>query len=417
MTDDIRHQLKAWLNRLEATPVQNATSRFVFCRSLAHKMGLGHRRYQLVTIGGTNGKGSTAAVIESILLTQGYRVGVFSSPHLFEFNERIRLNGVPVDDSTLLDAFKNVATYAGADDLGYFACAFFAAMLIFHNTPLDVVILEVGIGGRLDTTNVMDPDLTIITNVGYDHFDRLGNDREVIARQKAGIMRPAVPLIYGGDKLPLTVTARANELKSPVYHMGRDFKVDQYQTNWDYTDDELSFNELVLPHMPVANFACAIKALTLLCPQMNTTKRQLQHVARGLNLPGRLQYYEGPPCHLFDVAHNPDAARYLSEHLLHVRQRVVAVAAMQGHKLLQATLAPLLAYVDKWHLAELNDTTQTRFVLSNILADQGVANQIVHADLASAYYQALNQTAKNDMLLVFGSFHTVAYVWHHCLRW
>ncbi len=421
--EPMTRSLSDWLAFIEAQHPRSIDMGLERVRAVAERMGLGKPARHVITVGGTNGKGSTVAFIEAIVRAQGWKVGAYTSPHLLRYNERVRIDGREADDAALVQAFEAVEAARvlrqAQDDrdipLTYFEFGTLAALWLFERAELDLAILEIGLGGRLDAVNIVDPDVAVITAVDLDHQDWLGNDREAIGFEKAGIARAWKPLVLGEDDPPASVLRHAYAIGASAIRGGSDFLIDPPDFGagtWHWR--EVGFEiELPLPQLtaPVQlrNAATAIAALRALDAQIDDAA-----IARGVaeaQLPGRLQRFErGGISVLVDVGHNPQAAAALADALrkgAHAGRTFAVYAALadKDHAGVVAALAP---QVDAWLLAGTAETGArglTAQQLAEKLAGSAAAGGSVHADVASALQAALAQAATGDRILVFGSFH------------
>ena len=417
----------AYIERQHPRPIDMGLDRV---RDVAARMRLGRPARHVITVGGTNGKGSTVAFIEAIARAAGWKVGAYTSPHLLAYNERVRIEGRDADDAPLVAAFAAVEAArsaagqgGGADDvaLTYFEYGTLAALWLFERSGLDLAVLEVGLGGRLDAVNVVDADVAVITTVDLDHQDWLGADRERIGFEKAGIARAWKPLVLGEDDPPSSVLGHAYAIGASTWRVGSDFffeRVDDARWRWRELGFEL---ELPLPALaaPVQlrNAAAAIAALRALDATLPDSA-WAQGVAAA-RLPGRLQRFQrGGVEVVVDVGHNPQAARELATWLdaAPVAGRCLAIYAALGDKDAGGVAGALDGRVDAWFLAglEMAGPRGTSVdMLAARLAGTRAARAARHPDVASALSAALAQARAGDRILVFGSFHTAA----TALRW
>ncbi len=350
--------------------------KFNYCKQVAQQSGLNNLSSKVITVGGTNGKGTAVAELESILISNGYSVGSFTSPHLFKINERIKLNGEPIPNSIMLKGFSCAKKIIDKKRVSYFGFLTFVALAIFKEFDPDFIILEVGIGGRLDTTNIVDSDYAIITNVALDHVEILGKDRVAIAYEKVGIARANGVLVYGEDNVPSSILNVVDDLNIDLHIVSKE-KVSVYLAkllNSRYGYD-LS--------IPCSRYPC------------------------DFSLPGRLQLVRGEIDHLFDVAHNPASAERLSLMLRELNyKRVLAVVGIKHHKLIEETIRPLISVVDRWFVGELelNVNTKDRFK-PLVESNSGVVKY--SNMICNSYDMALREALPDDLVLVFGSFVTV----------
>lgn len=365
---------------------------------------------KVITVAGTNGKGSTCAIMEAILIDAGYKVGVYSSPHLIEYNERVRINGINATDEQLTQAFSFIEQSRGETSLSFFEFGTLAALRAFQLEKLDVVILEVGLGGRLDATNVVDHDVSIITSLAIDHVDWLGSDINVIGFEKAGIFRANRPAICGQPKAPHTVAAHADDINANLFQVGihYDYKVDaQNPQLWHWQSGVFDLTDLPVPNLPLANAATALMALGE--SHLDLTDINIVNGLRCAQLTGRMQVLSQAPTILLDVAHNPHSAEYLVEQLRkqYPNRIIHAVVGMLHDKDIESTLAVLNPVVDHWYPASLSGPrAATEAELCQFLSQvEGHFENPV-----SAFKVAQDQVQTSDVLLVVGSFHTVGEV-------
>jgi len=373
-------------------------------------------RQPVITVGGTNGKGSCVALLEAMLRGGGYRVGAFTSPHLVDYRERIRINGTWVSEASLVAAFERIADALGSDSLTFFEFNTLAALLTFETAAPDVVVLEVGLGGRLDAVNVVDADVAVVVSVGLDHMDWLGPDLESIGREKAGIFRPGRPAICGMPAPPRSLREVADMQGARLRLRGRDFRgVERADGAWDYYDDHGALAGLPAPALEgvaqVGNAATALAALRELAAQLPLSRAAIEAGLRQVQLQGRFQRVAGAAGieWVFDVAHNPDAAAVLAESLARIpaRGRTLAVCGMLADKDVPTVLGALRDQVDRWFAAT---TDGLRGLDAAELASRGAAAGIAMIP-AGSVHQAMDLAASvaraGDRIVVFGSFHTV----------
>ncbi|MET0065102.1 MAG: bifunctional tetrahydrofolate synthase/dihydrofolate synthase [Candidatus Thiodiazotropha sp.] len=369
-------------------------------------------RAALITIAGTNGKGSCAALLESIYRQAGYQVGSYTSPHLRRYNERVRLNGVNVTDEALCRAFDRIDQARDDVPLTYFEFGTLAALLLFAEADLDVLILEVGLGGRLDAVNIVDPDVALITTVDLDHCDWLGSDRQQIGREKAGIMRPLRPVVLGDPQMPESVLSHARSIRAGVYLAGREFHADAALQGWVWFQGRSSGIRLPDSNLQGKgqryNASAVVMVTRLLQDRLPLTWDQLAEGLRRVSLPGRLQLIPGSPSLLLDVAHNPQAVDILTHHLkqLNWSGRVFAVAGLLQDKDARDILTRVAPQVERWFLVDLTGSRgRDAGQLARVLAEIGAAGEVsCHADVTDAWHAAHAAATVDDLLLIFGSF-------------
>lgn len=372
----------------------------------------------LVTVAGTNGKGSTCAMLESILLAAGYKVGLYTSPHFLRYNERVRLDGVPVGDERLCEAFESVERARGNISLTYFEFGTLAAWEIFTSRPLDAVILEVGLGGRLDAVNVFDTDCAVLTSVDLDHMDYLGDTRERIGSEKAGIFRTGKPAVVADTDPPRSVIERADSLRADLRLIGRDFGFQQQGQQWMYWGRNGRRGGLAAPALrgerQLANAAAALAALDELRERLPVGMQDVRGGLAGVELPGRFQVLPGRPTVVLDVAHNPQAARVLADNLgsMGFYADTYAVFGMLKDKDIDGVCRALKDRFSAWFAADLAvPRGASARTLADSLARAEAGGEVVCFEKPlDAYAAARRRAGENDRIVVFGSFHTVAEV-------
>ena len=404
----------AYLEQLHPSAIDMGLDR---SRQVASQLGLTRPAPRVITVTGTNGKGSTCAFVAALLQSQGLKVGVYSSPHLLHYNERVKVQGVEATDAELCAAFAAVETARGAVSLTYFEMGTLAAFWLFEQAQLDAVVLEVGLGGRLDAVNLIDADLALVTSIGVDHADWLGDSRESVAFEKAGIFRAGRPALCGDLDPPEPLLAKARELGCPLLLRGEDFDLSINQHSWDWRGiahgEQVELNGLPLLDLPMQNAALALQAFASLGYPL-----QLDVVGRALavtRLAGRLDRrtvrWQGKTLNLLlDVGHNPHAAHFLVQCL--ARRPVVgkrhAVFGLLADKDLEGVVAHLVLAIDDWAVAPL-PTSRTRPVeqLQSVLQNLG-AQVASYQSVASALEAQCAHATADDEILLFGSFYCVA---------
>ncbi|MGP9802221.1 bifunctional tetrahydrofolate synthase/dihydrofolate synthase [Rheinheimera sp. NSM] len=406
------HSLADWLCYIEQShPIHQIELGLERVLRVAQQADLQQLPGKTILIGGTNGKGTTARCLEQLLLAQGFSVGVYSSPHLLHFNERLRLNGSDVADADWVSAFAFIEQLRGDIALTYFEFTTLVAFRLLQQHQVDFCLIEVGLGGRLDATNIVTPAVSVITTVDLDHQDWLGNDRETIGREKAGIFRPGGTAVIGELDPPQSVLQHSAALKCRSVVVQRDYHYSEQADSWQWHSAGATYTALPLPAMPVQNAACALAVLQQLA--LLPTPEQLAAVLTGLTLPGRMQWLQQQPAIIVDVAHNPQSARYLAQQLRRLKPRfgrVLALSGMLKDKDIQQTLLPLTTLFDQWHLVSLGGA---RGAGARQLAEQlpqGTANVVLHEDVLSAYQAVSARLQPDELLVVFGSFFTVSAV-------
>lgn len=366
----------------------------------------------VITVGGTNGKGSTSAILESFYRAAGYRTGAYFSPHLIRYNERVRINAEEVTDEALCQAFAAVEEARGATPLTYFEFGTLAALWLFAHTGVEVAILEVGLGGRLDAVNIVDADVAVVVSVGTDHKDWLGPDRETIGREKAGIFRAGRPAIIGFD-VSESVAREAHRMNARAVIARRDFHYEESPWAWRFLSAARAW-DLPYPALrgryQLANASCALAAAEAL-PGLTLTAQDVRAGLQAVRLAGRFQTLPGPgPRVVLDVAHNGEAAHALALTLneQRVAGRTLAVVGMFKDKPIIEVFEALRGSFDGWFLASLDDPRGADAVfLEAALRTAGVTPDGLYDDPVEAYTAALGCARDDDRVVVFGSFKTV----------
>jgi dihydrofolate synthase/folylpolyglutamate synthase len=369
-----------------------------------------------ITVGGTNGKGSTCAYLERILLEAGYRIGLYTSPHLLRYNERVRLQGEEVDDGTLAASFARVEAARGATALTYFEFGTLAALAVFAQAKVEAAILEVGLGGRLDAVNIVDADCAIVLSVDLDHQSYLGNDRESIAMEKAGIFRPDRPAIFGDTDPPRSLVKHAESIGADLQLLGRDFRLEAQDRQWDFIGRRGARRALPIPALrgrwQLKNAAAALAALDELADRLPVSLGEIKRGLTLVRLAGRLQSLPGRPLVVLDVAHNPHAARSLADGLgdMGFFQNTFAVFGILADKDIGGVVDAVRARMDRWFVAAPEaDRAASAAQIAGVLESHGAgAATRSFATITAALEAARREAGPDDRIVVFGSFHTVA---------
>ena len=378
--------------------------------------GRGEGRAPTITVGGTNGKGSTCAFLERILIESGYRTALYTSPHLLRYNERVRIDGEDVGDAALVEGFERVEAARAGTPLTYFEFGTLAALALFAEARVEVSILEVGLGGRLDAVNIVDADCAIVASVDLDHQAWLGDDRESIGFEKAGIFRKARPAIVSDPQPPDRLLAHARDIGAQLQVIGRDFRYEASERQWDFVGRRGAKRALPMPALrgrwQLRNASAALAALDELTDRLPVS---LGEVKRGLvlvRLAGRLQVLPGRPSIVLDVAHNPQAARALAEGLgdMGYFENTFGVFAILSDKDVGGVVDAMRGRIDRWYAAcSDSDRAAPTARVVEALGERGLADKTrAFATVASAFEAARRDAGPNDRIVVFGSFTTVA---------
>jgi len=384
-------------------------------RGIAKKLNLDTPSNTVITIGGTNGKGSCVIYLESMLLAYGYKVGAYISPHILHFNERIRINGNNINDAKLVEAFSRIHPICKDSEITYFEFITLATLYIFKNTDLDIILLEVGLGGRFDAVNIIDSDISVITTISFDHTQQLGNTLEQIGYEKAGIMRPLKPCICGSKYIPNSIINYAQSIQTKLYCLNKDFYYSCAKNNsWSLKIHNKKLDDLPLPKLSLQDAATAIMTISLL-PDFSAIPKWDNAIKTGLRnakLLGRFQTIRDNPLVIIDVAHNPESTQFLAEQLANqpISGKTFAVVGILKDKDIKNTLEPMIPQIDQWFVGSL-DTETKRGASSKELIK---FLDIIEAKLCynckcmyNAYRIALSTCTDKDRIIVFGSFYTI----------
>jgi dihydrofolate synthase / folylpolyglutamate synthase len=408
--------LDSWLAYISAQHPASIALGLERVRTVAGRMGLPPPPVT-ITVGGTNGKGSTCAYLERILTESGYRTGLYTSPHLVRYNERVRVAGEEAGDAALAAGFERVEVARRDTPLTYFEFGTLAALAVFAEAGADALVLEVGLGGRLDAVNIVDADCAVVVTVDLDHQAWLGEDREAIGFEKAGIFRAAHPALCGDRDPPRRLVEHAAAIGAPLQLIGRDFRYEALPPQqWDFIGRRTTKRALPMPALrgrwQLANASCALAALDEVAERLPVS---LGEVKRGLalvRLPGRMQVLPGRPAVVLDVAHNPQAARALAEGLgdMGFFENTLGVFAMLGDKDVGGVVDAMRQRIDRWYVSSAQvERAAPAARLAEALARRGLEKTTrAFATVASAFDAARRDAGPNDRIVVFGSFHTVA---------
>ncbi len=398
--------LAAWLSYLENLHSKAIDMGLERVSQVAARLDVLKPAPFVFTVAGTNGKGTTCRTLESMLMAAGYKVGVYSSPHLVRYTERVRVQNAELAESAHTASFAEIEAARGDISLTYFEYGTLSALWLFRQAQLDVVILEVGLGGRLDATNIVDPDVAVVTSIALDHTDWLGPDRESIGREKAGIFRAGKPAIVGEPEMPHTIADVAQEKGALLQRRDVDWRYSVTQSGWRFEDAKGALDNLPLPQVPQPNAATALAALR--ASGLAVDEQAIRDGIQQAILAGRFQIVSESPRLILDVAHNPHAAAYLAGRLKSLPKtgRVLAVIGMLHDKDIGGTLACMETVVDSWYCAPLEGP---RGATAEQLMEHLGQGQ-TFASVEQAWREAMADARPEDTVLVCGSFHTVAHV-------
>lgn len=372
--------------------------------------------FPIITVGGTNGKGSTCAMLEQIYHQAGYKVACYTSPHFLRYNERVRIRCQEISDGDLLKAFSAVEAARGDTPLTYFEFGTLAAVWHFVQNKVEVAVLEVGLGGRLDAVNAFEPDCAVVTAVDFDHMDFLGDSRESIGFEKAGIFRKDVPAICGDLNPPHSLVEHAHAIGAQLRQIGKDFGIEPRPGSWTYSAGTAQISSLPVPALigsfQLENAACVIDALQAMQKRLPVGREDMVKGLESVRLPGRFQLCGIAPQVILDVAHNPHAAHALAQNLqqLPKSNRTLAVFGMLADKDVAGVIQEMGVQVDAWYLADIpGPRGATAQQLARLIHQYDKECDVrKYPDVATAYRQACLDAGQNDRIIVFGSFYTVA---------
>ncbi|OZI60335.1 bifunctional tetrahydrofolate synthase/dihydrofolate synthase [Bordetella genomosp. 11] len=416
--------LSQWLAYLESLHPKTIDLGLDRVRQVAQRLRIELDCVKIV-VGGTNGKGSTCAMLEAMLLAAGFRTGLYTSPHLIDFNERVRVNGELASDADLVAQFQAVEAARGDTSLTYFEFTTLAALRVFAQSRLDAVVLEVGLGGRLDAVNIVDADCAVVTSVDLDHMDWLGDTREKIGYEKAHIYRPGRPAICADPVPPQSLLDHAAAIGADLWLFGRDYNYSGDRQQWAYGGRAQRRSALAYPALRGANqllnAAAALAVLEALRDRLPVPQQAVRQGLLQATLPGRFQILPGQPTVILDVGHNPHAAAVLAQNLdnMGFHPYTYAVFGMLNDKDVAGVVAKLAGRIDRWYCAGLPGprggsgeglAEQVRAALPAPGSGDDVPLIAAYADPAQAYAAARAQAGEGDRIVVFGSFFTVAAV-------
>ncbi len=393
-------------------------------RSVYKRMYPNGLAFKVINIAGTNGKGSTAELIASIYREAGYSVGKFTSPHLVDFNERFNLNGQPVSNQLLLEAFNCVEKHRQDTPITFFEYGTLLAVELFSKAGVDVAVMEIGLGGRLDSVNILEPDAAIVTSISIDHTAWLGNTIEQIAYEKVGIARPGIPLILGLIDAPKNMLDYANEIGAQLSQIGRHFSYTKSKVSdtWDWVGSRQTLKELPLPFqqdgVQLSNCSLALQAIDLLEQWLPVSAVQAHSGIGNAVIEGRCQVISRDPLIVLDVSHNETSvlrlAEFIKSEMVQSTGRVVVVCGMLSDKEIRVSLGQIADQVDAWHLASIeNDRGATSDEIAEHVRFVSNKQKNNYSRVELAYDAAISTLTADDCLVVFGSFHIVGDILAH----
>lgn len=408
--------LQAWLNwqeQLHPRPIDLGLGRVA---GVYQQLNPNRKKPPTITVAGTNGKGSCVAFLEAIYRAEGYKVGAYTSPHILRYNERIRIDGQPVDDALICEAFARIDAARGDTSLSYFEFGTLAALSIFADADLDIQLLEVGLGGRLDAVNIVDPDVALVTTIALDHVDWLGHTEAAIGREKAGIFRKGVAAVIGDGNAPDSVAEVAEQIGALTLQMGKAFTYRKHSDSWDWQSADSRITNLPMPAFKgehqFQNASAVIMAVHALKPLLKVADDSIRQGLRQARLQGRFQQIDGPTPVLLDVGHNPQAVQTLIDYLRDYfpKVKIHAVFAMMRDKDIAGVLNMMRDRVAVWYLAPLNNPrAASPEQLAAYFQREGMQNlQSGFADFSEAFVAARQNARPDELILIFGSFFLVS---------
>ena len=408
-----KNNLNEWLSYLEQLHPTEIELGLTRIGKVAKTLNVTHFDAKVITVAGTNGKGTTCAFLEEILIQAGFKVGVYSSPHIQRYTERLRINKKEMPEQLHCEAFTEIESQRGETSLSYFEYVTLGCLHILKAQQCDFILLEVGLGGRLDATNVVESDVSVITTIGIDHVDWLGDDREKIGFEKAGVFRTLKPVICGELDPPLSLIKHANDINADIRYAGKDFQVSHSENGWTWSGKSI-INALPNTLMPLQNASTALAVIEVL--ELGLSNKQLIKSIGQAQLAGRLQKInlKTQVDTYLDVAHNPQSAGYLATQLKLLRKeggKVFAIVGMLEDKDLAGTFSQINSEIDQYNLISLNcyrgASQQTLFSHYQTSNDQ-IADVHCFESIVEAYNSVLSIATEIDIIIVFGSFYTVS---------
>ncbi|WP_166423171.1 bifunctional tetrahydrofolate synthase/dihydrofolate synthase [Paraglaciecola sp. 20A4] len=398
--------LNDWLDHLSVLHPKNIEMGLERVVEVYQRLNISFSAQTVVTVAGTNGKGTTCAFLEQACLTAGKRVGVYSSPHLIHYTERVRIQGHDADEAAHCLAFQAVERARRDIPLTYFEFGTLAGLKLISDAKVEIALLEVGLGGRLDAVNVVSPDIAVITSIDLDHQDWLGDTKELVAAEKAGIMRDGIPVVIGEPVKYQGLVDAVMRFHADAYWQHQDFEYHLRKNQLDWRNTQVSYTALPVPHIPVQNVSTGLQVIQLL--KLELCEVQLAQVIELTRLPGRCQIIAQFPTVMVDVAHNPHATAYL---LTQIRQRaydnLYLVVGMLKDKDIRASLASFIELDAQWMLGSLDvPRGASASKIKSILDDN---QKVLEFDsIVHAYQKAKTMAHEHDLIVVFGSFFTVS---------
>ncbi len=400
----------AWISSIHFTEMDLGLERV---EKVAEALDLLSFPCPLIIVGGTNGKGSTVAGLEALYQAAGFKTGTFTSPFLFAYNEQICVNGEAVTDAALCRAFEKIDIARADITLTPFEFATLAALLIFKSYALDVLILEVGLGGRLDAVNILAADAAVVTSIGIDHVEWLGDTREKIGYEKAGIFRQGKLAVCGDRNPPQSLMQQAQSIGALFYCLEQAFSYSENAQDWSWHHEKISYTHLPYNQLATQNMAIVLMVITLLQDRLPVSEAAIHQGLAQIKLLGRIQIMPGDITYIYDVSHNPEAVAWLEKKLstLPCQGKTYAIFSMLADKDIEQSIKIISSCIDEWHVAALavkRAASEER--LAQAFRQAGVSCIHIHASIKAAHAAVCERAVAGDRVIVFGSFHTIAEV-------
>ena len=407
-----------WLDWQQTVHPLNIDFKLERILSVYEKLNISSIAKKVITVAGTNGKGSTVSFLESILSNMNYNVGTFTSPHILKYNERIKINQKEIDDESLLDVFELIDKKRGSTTLTYFEFATLSAFYLFSKSNLDVAVLEVGLGGRLDATNIIDSDISIITSIGIDHTEFLGSTIDSIALEKAGVMRPFKKSIFAQDKPPAALFQYAKNNSVNLLVHNNDYSVTRNAKTWSIKSKKITIENI--PNLKMIgdyqyNYAAAsTMALAEILPECISDDNQTKEALCNTQISGRFQYLKKSPDIILDVAHNEDASKSLARNIKNIGyKKIIAVLGILADKDVYSIVEPFSSFINHWHVGTIDsergmNSDEIKYRINSLFKNS--LSISTYSSISSAFISAINSQDNDTLILAYGSFYTVSEV-------
>ena len=409
-------RVNEWLEWQQTVHPLNIDFKLERILSVYEKLDIPKIAKKIITVAGTNGKGSTVSFLESILCKNNLKVGTFTSPHILKYNERIKINGKDIDDESLLNVFELIDEKRGNTTLTYFEFATLSAFYLFSKADLDVAVLEVGLGGRLDATNIIDSDISIITSIGIDHTEFLGDTIDSIALEKAGVMRSFKKCIFAQENPPSVLYKYSKNRSVNLLTHNNDYTITRYSDSWSIVSKAMEIHDI--PNLKMVgdyqyNYAAAsVIALDDILPEALSNQELLRNALCDTTIPGRFQYLQHSPDIILDVAHNEDAAKSLATNIKRLDYKTIhVVLGILADKDVYSIVKPFSLLVDHWHIGTIGsergmNAEEIKFRIKSLFKNKFSIQ--TYNSVTAAYNGAIYQQDDNNLILVYGSFYTVS---------